>query len=149
MTQKIRGFELVKGETNLDLLPKRSTQHSAGYDFVAAETITIDPGAIKLVPTNVKAYMQEGEVLYLYDRSSNPRKRGIVLSNSVGVIDKDYYSNPDNDGNIHAQFTNITNDVVTIEKGTAMMQGVFMPFLLADDDDASGVRVGGFGSTDQ
>ena len=56
MTQKIRGFELVKGETNLDLLPKRSTQHSAGYDFVAAETITIDPGAIKLVPTNVKAY---------------------------------------------------------------------------------------------
>ncbi|RKW00845.1 MAG: dUTP diphosphatase [Streptococcus sp.] len=149
MTQKIRGFELVKGETNLDLLPKRSTQHSAGYDFVAAETITIDPGAIKLVPTNVKAYMQEGEVLYLYDRSSNPRKRGIVLSNSVGVIDKDYYGNPDNDGNIHAQFTNITNDVVTIEKGTAMMQGVFMPFLLADDDDASGVRVGGFGSTDQ
>ena len=149
MTQKIRGFELVKGETNLDLLPKRSTQHSAGYDFVAAETITIDPGAIKLVPTNVKAYMQEGEVLYLYDRSSNPRKRGIVLSNSVGVIDKDYYGNPDNDGNIHAQFTNITNNVVTIEKGTAMMQGVFMPFLLADDDDASGVRVGGFGSTDQ
>ena len=149
MTQKIRGFELVKGETNLDLLPKRSTQHSAGYDFVAAETITIDPGAFKLVPTNVKAYMQEGEVLYLYDRSSNPRKRGIVLSNSVGVIDKDYYGNPDNDGNIHAQFTNITNDVVTIEKGTAMMQGVFMPFLLADDDDASGVRVGGFGSTDQ
>lgn len=149
MTQKTRGFELVKGETNLDLLPKRSTQHSAGYDFVAAETITIDPGAIKLVPTNVKAYMQEGEVLYLYDRSSNPRKRGIVLSNSVGVIDKDYYSNPDNDGNIHAQFTNITNDVVTIEKGTAMMQGVFMPFLLADDDNASGVRVGGFGSTDQ
>jgi dUTP diphosphatase len=149
MTQKIRGFELVKGETNLDLLPKRSTQHSAGYDFVAAKTITIDPGAIKLVPTNVKAYMQEGEVLYLYDRSSNPRKRGIVLSNSVGVIDKDYYGNPDNDGNIHAQFTNITNDVVTIEKGTAMMQGVFMPFLLADDDDASGVRVGGFGSTDQ
>jgi dUTP diphosphatase len=149
MTQKTRGFELVKGETNLDLLPKRSTQHSAGYDFVAAKTITIDPGAIKLVPTNVKAYMQEGEVLYLYDRSSNPRKRGIVLSNSVGVIDKDYYGNPDNDGNIHAQFTNITNDVVTIEKGTAMMQGVFMPFLLADDDDASGVRVGGFGSTDQ
>ena len=93
--------------------------------------------------------MQEGEVLYLYDRSSNPRKRGIVLSNSVGVIDKDYYGNPDNDGNIHAQFTNITNDVVTIEKGTAMMQGVFMPFLLADDDNASGVRVGGFGSTDQ
>ena len=149
MTQKTRGFELVKGETNLDLLPKRSTQHSAGYDFVAAKTITIDPGAIKLVPTNVKAYMQEGEVLYLYDRSSNPRKRGIVLSNSVGVIDKDNYGNPDNDGNIHAQFTNITNDVVTIEKGTAMMQGVFMPFLLADDDDASGVRVGGFGSTDQ
>ena len=149
MTQKIRGFELVKGETNLDLLPKRSTQHSAGYDFVAAETITIDPGAIKLVPTNVKAYMQEGEVLYLYDRSSNPRKRGIVLSNSVGVIDRDYYGNSDNDGNIHAQFTNITNDVVTIEKGTAMMQGVFMPFLLVDDDDASGVRVGGFGSTDQ
>ena len=93
--------------------------------------------------------MQEGEVLYLFDRSSNPRKRGIVLSNSVGVIDKDYYGNPDNDGNIHAQFTNITNETVVIEAGTAMMQGVFMPFLIADGDEATGQRVGGFGSTDK
>lgn len=149
MSQKLRGFELVKGETDTNLLPQRSTAHSAGYDFIAAKTITIEPGEIKLIPTNVKAYMQEGEVLYLFDRSSNPRKRGIVLSNSVEVIDKDYYGNPDNDGNIHAQFTNITDKTVTIEAGTAMMQGVFMPFLIADGDEATGQRVGGFGSTDK
>ena len=147
MTQKIRGFELVKGETNLDLLPKRSTQHSAGYDFVAAETITIDPGAIKLVPTNVKAYMQEGEVLYLYDRSSNPIKQGLVLMNSVGVIDSDYYNNPSNEGLMYGQFSNITKEPITVTAGTRIMQGVFSKYLTVDNDVAGGERTGGFGST--
>lgn len=73
---KIRGFELVSDFTNKDLLPKRETAHAAGYDLSVAEDVTIAPGEIKLVATGVKAYMQDGEVLYLYDRSSNPRKKG-------------------------------------------------------------------------
>ena len=74
------------------------TAHAAGYDLKVAVRTVIDPGEIVLVPTGVKAYMQPTEVLYLYDRSSNPRKKGLVLINSVGVIDGDYYGNPGNEG---------------------------------------------------
>ena len=125
---KIRGFELVSTYNNQDLLPKRETAHAAGYDLKVAENTVIAPGEIVLVPTGVKAYMQPGEVLYLFDRSSNPRKKGLVLINSVGVIDGDYYGNPGNEG---------------------IVQGVFMPFLIVDGDEADGVRTGGFGSTGQ
>lgn len=147
MGNKKRGFELVKGESNMSLLPKRSTSHSAGYDFKASKTVVIEPKEIKFVPTGVKAYMQEGEVLKVYDRSSNPRKKGIVLVNSVGIIDKDYYGNPENDGHIQGIFTNITDRPVIIEEGQSIMQGVFQEFLLADGDNAMGERKGGFGST--
>ena len=144
---KIRGFELVSTYTNQDLLPKRETAHAAGYDLKVAERKVIAPGEIVLVPTGVKAYMQAGEVLYLYDRSSNPRKKGLVLINSVGVIDGDYYGNPGNEGHIFAQMKNITDQPVTLEVGERIVQGVFMPFLIVDGDEADGVRTGGFGST--
>lgn len=144
---KIRGFELVSDFTNKDLLPKRETGHAAGYDLSVAEDVTIAPGEIKLVATGVKAYMQDGEVLYLYDRSSNPRKKGLVLINSVGVIDGDYYGNDANEGHIFAQMQNITDQPVTLAVGERIVQGVFMPFLIADGDQASGERTGGFGST--
>lgn len=142
-----RGFELVSTETNQDLLPKRETAHAAGYDLKANQDITIESGAIELVPTGVKAYMQTDEVLYLYDRSSNPRKRGLVLINSVGVIDHDYYNNSSNEGIIMAQFKNITNEPVTIKTGDRIVQAVFAKYLTVDNDDAQGERTGGFGST--
>lgn len=146
MTRK-RGFELISDFTDTDLLPKRETAHAAGYDLKVAVKTTILPGEIKLVPTGVKAYMQDGEVLYLYDRSSNPRKKGLVLINSVGVIDGDYYGNEANEGHIFAQMQNITDSAVVLEVGERIVQGVFAPFLVADGDDADGVRTGGFGST--
>ena len=144
---KIRGFELVSQFTDENLLPKRETAHAAGYDLKVARTTEIGPGEIVLVPTGVKAYMQANEVLYLYDRSSNPRKKGLVLINSVGVIDKDYYGNPTNEGHIFAQMRNITDETVVVEAGERIVQAVFAPFLLADGDDADGIRTGGFGST--
>lgn len=144
---KVRGFELVSTFTDTDLLPKRETVRAAGYDLKVAEATVIKPSEIKLVPTGVKAYMQEGEVLYLYDRSSNPRKKGLVLINSVGVIDGDYYDNPANEGHIFAQMKNITDQPVTLEIGERIVQAVFAPFLLADGDEATGLRTGGFGST--
>lgn len=144
---KIRGFELVSQFTDNNLLPKRETAHAAGYDLKAAVTTEIAPGEIKLVPTGVKAYMQAQEVLYLFDRSSNPRKKGLVLINSVGVIDGDYYGNPDNEGHIFAQMKNITDETVVVEAGERIVQGVFVPFLVVDGDDATGQRTGGFGST--
>ncbi|GAB2023561.1 dUTP diphosphatase [Pseudolactococcus yaeyamensis] len=145
---KTRGFEIITAYENAGIdLPTRSTAHAAGYDFIAAETVSLNPDDIKLIPTGIKAYMQAGEVLYLYDRSSNPRKKGLVLVNSVGVIDGDYYGNPDNEGHIFAQMKNITDQVVEVAKGERIVQGVFAPFLLADADSADGTRIGGFGST--
>ncbi|EHJ51870.1 dUTP diphosphatase [Streptococcus macacae] len=143
----IRGFELISKYEDENLLPKRETAHAAGYDLKVAERTEIPAGAIVLVPTGVKAYMQAGEVLYLFDRSSNPRKKGLVLINSVGVIDGDYYNNPNNEGHIFAQMQNITDETVVLEAGERLVQGVFMPFLIADSDKAEGVRTGGFGST--
>lgn len=144
---RTRGFELISTETDQELLPKRETAHAAGYDLKASKEITIEPGQIKLVPTGVKAYMLPDEVLYLFDRSSNPRKRGLILINSVGVIDHDYYNNPSNEGLIMAQFKNITDEPVTIHKGDRIVQAVFAKYFITDDDNANGKRTGGFGST--
>lgn len=147
-----RGFKIAKGFENLDInLPKRSTKYSAGYDFEAAEDIIIPAGSEipTLIKTGIKAYMEEGEVLMLFNRSSNPKKKGLVLANSVGVIDKDYYENEDNDGHIMFAFLNIKKEDVEIKKGERIGQGVFMNFNTSDDDNAEGERKGGFGSTNK
>lgn len=148
--ERKRGFEIAKGFENLDLnLPKRSTMHSAGYDFEAAEDTIISKefGKVSLVKTGIKSYMEDNEVLLLYDRSSNPKKKGIMLANSVGVIDKDYYGNSDNDGHIMFAFLNISGEEVVIKKGERIGQGVFTKFYKVDEDKASEERTGGLGST--
>lgn len=150
--EKIRGFEIAKGFENEGInLPIRKTKYSAGYDVEAAED-TVVPSFKRemnptLIKTGIKAYMADDEVLMLYNRSSNPKKKGLILSNSVGVIDKDYYGNPDNDGHIMFAFYNIKDEDITIKKGEAIGQAVFQKYLVTDDDNASGERVGGFGST--
>lgn len=150
--EKIRGFEIAKGFENEGInLPVRKTKCSAGYDIEAAED-TIIPSFKKgmkptLVKTGIKAYMQEDEVLILANRSSNPGKKGLILANSIGVIDSDYYGNLDNDGHIMFAFFNIKDEDIEIKKGEAIGQGIFQKFLTVDEDTADGVRVGGFGST--
>ena len=150
----MRGFEIAKGFEDKGInLPQRKTKFSAGYDVEAAEDIVIPSFkkgmAPTLIPTGVKAYMEDDEVLYLYNRSSNPKKKGLILANSVGVVDKDYYGNPDNDGHIMFAFFNIKEEDITIKKGEAIGQAVFAKYLISDDDEAAGERVGGFGSTDK
>ena len=149
-----RGFEIAKGWEHKDInLPIRKTKGAAGYDFEAAEDTLIPSFKNKniptLIPTGIKAYMLDDEVLYLYNRSSNPKKKGLVLANSVGVIDKDYYGNPDNDGHIMFAFYNVLDEDILIKKGEAIGQGVFSKYLVVDDDNAIGERIGGFGSTDK
>ena len=102
-----------------------------------------------LVPTGIKAYMQTDEFLQLANRSSNPLKRFLLLANGVGVIDADYYNNPDNEGHIMFQFVNFGVTDVTIKKGERIGQGIFLPFLKADQDETMGTRTGGFGSSNQ
>lgn len=152
--EKIRGFEIANGFEDKEIkLPKRKTKYSAGYDFEAAEDIVI-PSFKKeknptLIKTGIKAYMQDDEMLCLYNRSSNPKKKGLVLSNSVGIIDKDYYENPDNDGHIMFAFYNIKDEDVLIKKGECIGQGIFEKYLLVDNDNSEGKRLGGFGSTNK
>ena len=151
---KNRGFEVAKGFEDKSInLPERKTKFSAGYDIEAAEDVVIPSfhkgDAPVLVPTGLKAYMMDDEVLYLYNRSSNPKKKGLILANSVGVVDSDYYGNPDNDGHIMFAFYNMKEEDITIKKGDAIGQAVFSKYLVVDDDTASGERMGGFGSTDK
>lgn len=151
MTARIRGFELVKEEARQNkvkciLLPKRSTKNSAGYDFFLPKNIAILPHSTILLWTDVKAYMQEDEVLQLHIRSSIG-KRGITLSNCTGIIDSDFYSNPSNDGNICIMLRNMTDEIVELMGGEKIMQGIFTKFLLADNDNATEERIGGIGST--
>lgn len=147
-----RGFEVAKGFENAGIhLPVRKTKFSAGYDIEAAEDCVI-PKFEKgqkptLVKTGLKAYMQDDEVLLLYNRSSNPSKKGLVMANSVGVIDKDYYGNPDNDGHIMFAFFNIKEEDIEIKKGDCIGQAIFQKYYTVDEDNAEGKREGGFGST--
>ena len=150
--EKIRGFEVAKGFENNDIhMPVRKTKYSAGYDIEAAEDCIIPAfklgQAPTLVKTGLKAYMQDDEYLKLCNRSSNPKKKGLILANSIGVVDADYYENPDNDGHIMFAFYNIKDEDITIKKGEAIGQAIFEKFLVADNDAASGERIGGFGST--
>ena len=150
--EKLRGFEIAKGFEDKGInLPERKTKFSAGYDIEAAEDITIPSFkkgmAPTLIKTGLKAYMQDDEALFLYNRSSNPKKRGLILANSVGVVDKDYYGNPDNDGHIMFAFYNIKDEDILVKKGECIGQGIFQKYLLVDNDAANGTRMSGFGST--
>lgn len=150
--ERKRGFEVAKGfESNEIHLPIRKTKFSAGYDIEAAEDCIVpafQPGQVPtLIKTGLKAYMQDDEVLILSNRSSNAKKKGIVMANGVGVIDKDYYGNPDNDGHFMFSVFNVKKQDIEIKKGDVVGQGIFYQYLTTDEDCAQGERIGGFGST--
>ncbi len=147
-----RGFEIAKGFENSEInLHVRKTKYSEGYDIEDAEDCILPSfkRGMKpnLVKTGLKAYMEDDEMLLLYNRSSNPGKKGLVLANGVGVVDKDYYGNPDNDGAIMFAFFNLKDEDIEIKKGDAIGQAIFQKYMVTDDDIASGERLGGFGST--
>ena len=132
-------------------LPERSTKKSAGYDFINPSRIEIPPykrgDKPVLVPTGIKVKMPDDEFLMLVNRSSNPNKKNLVIPNSMGIIDADYYGNPDNDGEMLFAFYNVGTETVVIEAGDKLGQGIFQKYFITDDDNAKGDRTGGFGST--
>jgi|AntAceMinimDraft_18_1070375.scaffolds.fasta_scaffold00035_22 dUTP pyrophosphatase len=145
---KKRGFEVVlKYKDTKIQLPVRKTSGSAGYDFESAVTILIEPKKIAFVSTGIKAFMQEDEVLQMYPRSSLSFKKKLVKANSVGIIDSDYYNNPDNEGEIMLILYNFGDEVVQISKGERIAQGIFIKYLKVDDSETLIKRLGGFGST--
>ena len=140
-------FEKVKKMEEDIKLPERSTLNSAGYDFFAIEDIIFNPETITRVFTGVKCELMSNQVLILANRSSNPSKKGLVLLNGIGVIDADYYGNPDNDGEIAFEFYNMLDEVVEIKKGEKLGQGLILRFDKVEDDYVTNVRKSGWGST--
>lgn len=169
-------FEKVSRFANTDIpIPVRATANSAGYDLAAAESIDIPPLSrmydVKmgkdwiedlesverwtksmnfrptLVSTGLKCHLDPGTYLELSARSSTPLKYLLILANGVGVIDADYYNNPNNEGEIFLQFINLSPITIHIEKGDKLGQGIIKPYLVVENDNATGERQGGFGST--
>jgi dUTP pyrophosphatase len=147
---KLRGFEKIAKYAEVDFkMPERKTQKSAGYDFCLPEDVVLEPGKLQLVPTGVKAYMQDNEYLGMHIRSSMAVKRHLMLVNNVGIIDADYYNNADNEGHIMLALLNTGDEALALPKGECVAQGIFYNYLVADGDEEAekAVRGGGFGST--
>lgn len=130
------------------VIPQRQTSKSCGYDFVSPHEVEINPGEVKVIYSGIKCALNDNEYLLLAVRSSIGIKRGIVLANQVGIIDADYFENPDNDGHIMIALRNITNNKVIIKKGERVVQGIIMNYQVTDDDvPKCDKRSGGIGST--
>ncbi len=131
------------------LLPRRMTAHSAGYDFFAIEGFTIKPGEIKKIPTGYKAIFGNNEVLMIFVHSSMGFKYNVRMTNQVGIIESDYYNNIDNEGHLFVSLQNEGDKDFVVKKGDAYAQGIFLKFLICDDDNATSKRNGGIGSTNK
>ena len=147
----MRYFEVVRNECrkNPDVeikLPTRASEHSAGYDFYSPVDVTIQPKEMVMIWTDVKAYMYYDNALLLAPRSSMG-KHPIMIANTVGLIDSDYYSNLDNDGNIGFRLYNLGNTPYEIKQGDRIGQSVFIKYGTTKDDITSSKREGGFGSS--
>ena len=129
-------------------LPKRATTGSAGYDIFAPYDIEIPPKGTVKIPTGIRAILDDDKFLAIYPRSGLGFKYKMQLFNSVGIVDADY-SQSDNEGHIWAKFYNDSPDgkTITIKQGEAMCQGIIQQYFKTVDDEADGVRNGGFGST--
>lgn len=166
----------VAGDPGIQL-PVRATAAAAGYDFMVAEDTIIpsyfklmnlmrdvavkepltfnEVSAITkqrnikptLVPTGIKAILDEDHYLELSVRSSCPLKSWLILANGVGVIDADYANNPDNDGEIFFQLINLSPFDIQLHRGDKIGQGIIKPYCMVANDQASAARTGGFGST--
>lgn len=145
----MRGFQWISQYEHLNMeLPVRKTQLSAGYDLALVEDIALAPGTTTLLPTGLKAFMEEDEVLLITIRSGKAFKDNLRLANGVGVIDGDYYNNPDNEGHILLAVHNMNKVPLNLKAGEAIAQGIFLKYLRVSEDSQDTKRKGGFGSTD-
>lgn len=150
---KIRGFEPITIKNRITreepILPTRADKGSAGYDLFSPIRYILAPHEMKTIWLDVKCYMQEDEVLFVYPRSSMGKVR-VTLANGTGIIDSSYYNNEKNEGNIGLMLVNNSDEPFFIEIGQAIGQGVFMKYLIADNDQPrKAKRTGGFGSSDE
>ena len=155
MPSRMRGFEVVEdwARKNKDIeidYPQRSTRYSAGYDFFLCKDIELEPYKPQVYWTDIKSYMLPDEFLEVFIRSSVAIKKRVILANQTGIIDCDYYSNQDNDGNIGICLVNMTAEPVKFYAGDKIAQGVFTKYFVADGErEVTKTRTGGVGSTDK
>lgn len=138
--------EVAKAEYDAIKLPRRGTTHSAGYDFFAPFDFTLPPGLTIQFFTGIRMELDDDKWLACYPRSGLGFKYRLSLANTVGVIDADYF-NATNEGHIGVKLYNGGDKFLHVKAGDAFMQGIISPYYLTVDDDAAGIREGGFGST--
>lgn len=140
----MRGFEKVKGYKGL--LPTRGSKNSAGYDFYMPHDLIIQSGEIKAIDLGIKAYMPDNEFLQIHMRSSMGIKKHLMIANTTGIIDSDYYNNETNEGEIGLALFNYGDEIVHLYKGERIVQGIFLEYKTMGDDIKT-TRIGGIGST--
>lgn len=139
--------ELFREYTDIKL-PVRATKDSAGYDFFSPIDFELKPGETIHIKTGIRVFLDEGTFLMIVPRSGLGFKYRMQLDNVIGVIDQGYCLS-DNEGHIAIKMTNDSREGKTcvVKKGEGIAQGIIVPFLKTDDDNATAVRNGGFGST--
>ncbi|MCI8779013.1 MAG: deoxyuridine 5'-triphosphate nucleotidohydrolase [Bacilli bacterium] len=129
-------------------LPKRQTKYSAGYDFESLFDFTLKPGETKKIATGIKVNMNSDEMLMIVIRSSLGFRYNTRMCNQVGIVESDYYNNPDNDGHLFVKIQNEGTDDLIIKKGDRICQGIFVKFLTIDnEEEIKKERTSGIGST--
>lgn len=130
-------------------LPHRATAKSAGYDIYSITDVALVPGETIKIPTGIKVQLDDDKFLAIVPRSSLGFKYRLQLDNTIGVIDADYYNNANNEGHIWIKVTNDGRVPMVVKKGEAIAQGIILQYFKAIDDDTTGERIGGFGSTNK
>ena len=148
----MRYFEVVKNEFRKNegeiKLPTRASRHSAGYDFYSPVDAIIQPNEAVMIWTDVRAHMYYDNALLIIPRSSMG-KHPVMIANTVGLIDSDYYGNESTDGNIGFRLLNLGTTPYEIKAGDRIGQGIFIKYGTIKDDDTTETRTGGFGSSNK
>ncbi|MFA7589301.1 MAG: dUTP diphosphatase, partial [Acholeplasmataceae bacterium] len=119
----MRKFEVVARYKDAKIeIPARATTQSAGYDLASATDIIIPKNEVKLIPTGLKVKIPSNEALFVFARSSLALKKHLMMSNGVGVVDADYYNNPNNEGEIFIPLYNFSSKDIEIKKGERIAQ---------------------------
>lgn len=143
----MRNFERITNSNAI--LPRRGTSYSAGYDIATYEQTTVAPFSTAYIPTGLKVQMPKNEFLMIVPRSSLFKKYHLIIPNSFGVIDSDFYNNSDNEGHFMIVVLNLSTEPITVPAGEKIVQGIFVKYFTTDDDEpVHQIRSGGFGSTD-
>lgn len=142
--------DIPNGNYDDVVLPKRGTISSAGYDFYSVISVTLKPGERKVIPTGIRVMMNNNEFLGIFIRSSLGFKYNVRMCNQVGIIDSDYFDNPDNEGHLFIKLYNEGNEEFCVKKHDRLCQGIFTKFLtVSNEEEIKNTRTNGFGSTNK